>query len=297
MEYNSETMPFMEHHFFDGKCLIPGAVLCDTMIQAVTMLDSTEQTFPIHVHSLEIYRAIHIAAKEAYGITLHVNRQNDDKYSIEMRGDIKNSKGKVVRKNVLITDATVSLGASNEPMPEEEQNKTIVHYSVGTDEFYRYFIRTHRELFQTLTGELSLNEDDSWTRTTFNIHDKESRFSEMSKYPFLISPLGLDSVLQTAVSFSVLSANPDGDYIYTKLPVGMRDLILYKPFEFSKIYKCSVHCLDSTQETLTLKIFIHNESDEVIGGIDKVFLKQAPFERYDTGGPSKHIEKFIVTEG
>ncbi|MBT6431838.1 MAG: hypothetical protein HOK97_15635 [Deltaproteobacteria bacterium] len=297
----SEFMPFMRDHFFAGKCLIPGAVLADMMLEGCSMLDPEEDIFPLNLKNLDIRRAVHVFEKERYTIRVNVRKiENNDSgrhYACEIRGALRNSKGEVKRKNVVICSAEFALGLDSkqgkEIVPPKEQHR----YDMTKAKLYEYFINTHGPLFQTLNGKLLLSPAKDQVESQFQIGDREQSFSEIKNLPFILSPLGFDSILQTAVTFSMLNVPGQQDYFYTKLPVQVRNFRMDKPFEGDASYRCRAKVVEHNDDTMTLEANLHLNNGDFVGSIGELILKKAPFERYSRSGTESIIEKYREKSG
>jgi len=295
---DTNEMCFMEHHFFGGKCLIPAAIMADIMLTSIADFLQTSEVYPLKLLSMNIRRGLQLDAGDATRIKVLVSKKESDHkaYKASILSDVKNKKGKVIRQNVLVAaceiDISCKVGGALCPDDLKEITDKSRKYELSQEEFYDFFVKTHRDLFQSLTGEISVSKDSKWVKCLFNISNKEECYSKKENLYFLLSPLGFDSVLQTAVTSSVInSCCGDSTFYYTKLPVLVEDYIMLEPYQANTDYSCLCRVNKLTENDLELSASIHKSSLPV-GYIKKIELKKAPFVRFEEGEQTKKLEQF-----
>ncbi len=294
---DTNEMSFMEHHFFGGKCLIPGAIMADIMLTSIANFLQSSDVYPLKLVSMDIRRGIQVDAGDATTIKVLVSKKgsNPKAYKASILSDIK-KKGKVIRQDVVVAGCEIDITckAGGDLCPEDLKDITDKsrRYKLSQEKFYDFFVKTHGDLFQSLTGEISISEDSKRLKCLFNISNKEERYSKKENLCFLLSPLGFDSVLQTAVTSSVV--NPcceNSTFYYTKLPVLVENYIMLEPYQANTDYSCLCRVNKLTENDLELSASIHKSSLPV-GYIKKIELKKAPFVRFEEGEQTKKLEQF-----
>lgn len=282
LRLDPDSLTFMSHHFFAGECLVPGAIMAEMMLEAGRSLLQVQNPYPLTLIQFDIRRAIQVKIGSFADVQVRIEKNGESLHGF-IYTDVKNQSGKIVRKDVLVATAEFSFSK----VGIEEQTAQIgpfssTHLAFGQQEFYDIFVKTHLELFQTLTGKLTLGQEKNYLCCDFSISDKEDRFSNAlteDRLHFILSPLGFDSILQTAVTFSVLNPPNESEFYYSKLPVSVSHLVLHEPFLQNELYQ-SKGFLETCDDTwLTLTASAERIGHSTICTIARITLKMAPFEK------------------
>lgn len=278
--FDPETMVFMKDHRFGGKYLVPGTVIMDLMATACGMFQNKRDIFPLRIEQIDILRAIMAEDGESERVTLTAKRVDTagktTTFEVSLKGDKKNAAGKVVRKNVAIARAVIKTNISDGVVQRAHPaGKKKIFSNYPQEQLYKEYIKSHGPLFVTLEGEIYANEDINHIVTFFSTRDKEDGFSVQEGLQFLLSPLGVDSMMQTAVYYSISHPAVDDPFYYTKLPVGIRNFTVLTPFEQNTRYLCRGNVISNGEKDLVLSLSV--EDGNTFAAIEQAHMKEAPF--------------------
>lgn len=272
---DTHEMGFLQDHVFGGSCLVPGAVMADLLVEAALLVDGGETAYPLRLERLEIFRGIQIDIGDAQDVAIKGRIVGERTHELDLVYDKKQENG-IVRKGIKVATARVRLGADL-PVLDPVEPAPDRRFRLGQQGFYDTFVHTHGERFQTLNGDFSLDEDANRLVVDFDIADKERGFSADMR-EFEVSPLVLDSILQMAVTFSVLRPpEGDGDAYNTKLPVLIENLEwVGRPPERGI---CSVdgRVIAASRREMTISASLVDSRNQVVGRVGSITLREAPF--------------------
>ncbi len=289
----------LQDHFFSGQCLLPGAMVGEIMMQAVAILSGKQNVFPLILKQMDIVRGIAISpggSRYAYVCCEHVS---GNCYRGEITTDITNSTGKVIRQRVRVATAEFELTCEPPSFADnsDNDNQDMEYFCFEQKYLYDNFIATHGELFKSLTGKITSSKDKTKFSCSFNIQDKENKYSTQANLPFVISPLGFDSILQVAVLSRTLNPPVGQTCYHSKLPVQIRQFYLAKPFEFHHQYLAQGVTLGITETEQTMQFSVFDNTGQRIATIERVGLKKSPYYKRIAVSVVDDLEQHRVTEG
>lgn len=279
---DTQKMPFLKHHCFAGQCLVPGAIMADMMVTAASLLNNGK-VYPLLINKLEIFRGISIEMNGSISVTVKADCGDEGSINVVLLSEVRNKKGVTVRKNVRVASANMNLEQQLErDFVSIAEPDDSLYYRFDQQHFYDLFVKTHGDLFQTLTGDFTLSPDRNFLRCQYNIADQEDYFSEKNMLQFILSPLGLDSMLQMAVTFSVLNPPEGKEDYYTKLPIGLENFYLKEPTLFNQEYFVIGSIITQDESEIELKTSIVDNNSNYYGGAGKIRLRMAPYEKQNS---------------
>ncbi|NLL14060.1 MAG: hypothetical protein GX267_11705 [Fibrobacter sp.] len=282
-DLGTDQFVFMKDHFFAGNCLLPGAVMLELLVETCSVINDN-RNFPLLIDEFEIFRTISVPVGKSTKIEVTAFKTDSGTFFAELRADALNADGKVVRKSKIVANAKIRFGIGD----DRNNFKDLIFdatdgckFSLGQDRFYQTFVKTHGELFRSLTGNFWLSEDRMKLTCEFSIGNKENHYHISEKnLSFLVSPLGIDSMLQMAVTCSVLNPISDQTYFFTKLPVRIDNLSIIEPICQHVAYFAEGIITDNAEDTLLVRGTIRSvDTGSFIAKANKITLKKAPFEK------------------
>jgi len=279
LHFDTVQMPFLKDHFFSGVCLVPAAIMIDVSVTAFNMWLPNKQLYPLNMREFKVFRALKIEMGSSSKVTVEL-KELASQLLVKIKMDKLNSAGNVIRRGVTIASVAFNLGNDINETPRVTSKEELNQLEFEKDNLYGYFIRTHGPLFQTLQNKMALSSEKTKVLTTFNIKKKENDFGTKGPSPFACSPLGVDSLLQTAVLFSVVASPGDSECFFTKLPVEIYGLQMKEPIQMDKNYSISCSFDDWNDEEMYLTLDYYDQDNKWAGGINKIVLKTAPFEKF-----------------
>lgn len=286
IELNAADHPFLNHHVFSGKCLLPAAMMVDLFLESCMILKDITTPYPLTVPQFEVLRAVHLDDGESVELTVETlvetNSRGEDQFRCVLLTDVKRN-GKVVRNRVKVAKASLCLNqvilGIERPLPEA---KNLIHYDYNMDKlaFYESSLTTHGPLFQTLTAKMAINGDKDYLQCDFDIGQMEDQFSAKTGLKFPVSPLGIDSLLQTTVAMSILGPM-SGKHLFAKIPVQVNGFKMLKPFEPDVPYVAHAWIQKRSDQYLELLVQIEEKGKGVIGKIENVILQKAHLQKVE----------------
>jgi hypothetical protein len=298
LSFSIDKMKFMADHFFGGKCLLPAAMLAEMMIDASSLLFVSNDKTCITIDSLDIYHGLKASISDEIFVMvisqIYEKNEVNSKFKAKIIANLKNSKGKIVRKDIIFSEAKIILSNNKDKVKESYyiNDEELVNYYFGQERYYNYF-STHKYLFQSFTGKFKMPATRTSLISEFKLGNKENAYSIVPGLKFHLSPLGFDSILQTAVCLSVFSGEVEGEEVYSKIPVSIQGFKMFSSFNSIKKFYCRVETTMNSYNKMELSAIIYNSSNEIVGIVDKILLKNAPFLSFRRSS----IEKIIGKQG
>ncbi|RJG50436.1 polyketide synthase dehydratase domain-containing protein [Motilimonas pumila] len=277
--YDATTMPAMADHFFADHCLVPAAMTNEMFIQAAVALAQVDDYFPIAIDHFRVDRALSFALGQQQQVCLHCEQVAPLQFQLTLTTDLYNKAGKLTRRGVTVACASIRLQAKlPENLPAVPMAAKLDHYAMPATAYYQHINHTHGPLFQTMTGQFSLDPKQRCIASTFNIQRHEAQFSQQPDLAFICSPLAIDSVLQTAVLNCIQIESQDKPTFYSKLPVQMQHVYILQAFNMAQDYHCqgAITLLQGPDQHMNFRV--HDRNGECSAYFGHIGLKHAPIE-------------------
>jgi hypothetical protein len=156
-------------------------------------------------------------------------------------------------------------------------------YELPVGPFYDLAFKTHGELFRSLSGVIILGAEDAEIDAIFSVGRRERGYWASGDARFAVGPLGLDSVLQTAVFASVLHGDGGNESYFSKLPVELGDWALLRPFDETAEYTCRCRVVETSGRDMKLCATVIDGDGAPVLDAHHTLLREAPFVRFTRG--------------
>lgn len=288
LPFSLKNFPFLKDHSFDGKFLVPAAMLIDLMLEGCQQLMDKRDIYPFFIPEFEVYRKLQIDEDEEVILTLEtkafLDEQGKSMFESTLYGSLKDANGKVIRNRVRFAQSQIklTLDESNTPDPLMLKSESGEQFTMEKEKFYKVYYTPLGNLFKTLTGDFAVASEQRYFSGDFKVADLEDRFSVATGLSFAVSPLGIDGMLQVCVGAGLTYSPEEGDLILSRIPVGCSQLTVKAPFDRDAVYRAHVRILENLPELLVCRIEIEDLSrDEIVAQAEKITLKRLPGIKYD----------------
>lgn len=272
---------YLNHHKFGGNCFVPGTMIMEIMIETALWFSENmlnKKLIPIKLTNIKFDRPLSIPPEEQLVVHIHfidiIPIMNGININIKITSPRLSATGEVIG-NRINASSSVSLRKQREtPNNIGVLDISYNQFTFNKDDYYRIFFPSLSYLFQTCTGKISTNSEQSMLIGEYDCDNKEQEYITNNNIPFYTSPLGNDSCLQYAVFLSRIISGVG------RLPIGGDKLVIRERHPKSGPVKVFVKCnsIDDTIMKFDFYSFtgsLKNPSIFVIG--ENFVARKSPF--------------------
>ena len=274
-------MVALKHHVFNRLCLFPFAYTTELLVQTAAHCADVDNPFPLYIEEVEQLRGIAIPFGQTQSLSVDCFRNSAGKFELSLTMDLTNKNGKVIRKDCVVATATIDVQSQHVSAHHSEKRKALNPLKLPQSLYYQTFHPTHGPLFQTITGDIYLDDKLEGIAGKFNLAQLENWQSIQPGLRFWLSPLAFDSVLQLSVLNCIQIESTTKSQFHAKLPVRMEDAYFPEPFSADTDYTMRGfvnHIDDKDQQS---RFCVTKENGEHVALLSSVTLRRAPHKHFE----------------
>ncbi|MFO6423452.1 polyketide synthase dehydratase domain-containing protein [Motilimonas sp. KMU-193] len=308
-QLSPEQQHYLRDHIFSGQCLVPAAISAEFMSQVAMMALALKPQDKIQLTLVDfaIRRPLAFAPNESLTVFAHAvivppaadARLNSQTIAVRLTRHYYDANGKCLRQGVLVATASVNISmtqtAPHQLGYSDGLDHNWDHYRFSQAHYYQLFNPTHGALFQSLTGRFALSPDNLSLISEFNLQTTEAAYANPSKqqtFAFALGPLALDSVLQACVLCCVQIESQLSEQFFSKLPVGLSQVVVFTPWRKNANYRTLVRSLTLDDTTQTLRAWVFDEQQQLVAYIGQIKLHRAPNEQRQACHLEQHYQQY-----
>lgn len=286
LNINEHSCPYLRHHRFPLGDLMPATAILEYFVEAATWLQHRGQGplhwSPLQVYELKLERILPLpAGSEHIQLEIEVLSRllgpKGHEVQLQLQTPRYNKQGTLLgmKRHASVTIAFDPMLTANKGAPLLYGE--VTHYRTNPSELYAKVLTTHGLLLQSLTGEMTLNQNHQQILANYDCQDKEKSWLTPSSGQFLLSPLGLDSCLQLLCFLAILQ---DGK---PRLPVAIDKLLLYRPHPEQGCCRALIELNKQSQGQTCARISVFNSRNERIFDIEQAVAQSQAGSTFDIG--------------
>ncbi len=289
-------MVALKHHVFNNLCLFPFAYTTELLVQTAACCANVESPFPLYVENIEQLRGIAIPFGQTQALTVDCVKNSTGQFELTLTMNLTNKHGKVIRKNCVVATATIDIKSQRLIPDIQNTPKALSPLKLPQSLYYQTFHPTHGPLFQTITGDIYLDDDLEGIAGKFNLEQLENWQSIQPELGFWLSPLAFDSVLQLSVLNCIQIESTTKPQFHAKLPVRMENAYFLTPFTADTEYSVrgSINGIDDKDQHS--RFCVTSEHGETTAWLSNVTLRRAPHKHFEARDLLKDFDQYRLKE-
>lgn len=275
---------YLRDHVFGGNSLVPATMIMELLAESATWFSESRglkehlKLLPVRIEDLFIDRALALQPGVPLEIRILLRSAESVSTGYRMKIDIVSKRVAKSGKSIgdrLNASGNVVLSSRATALPEVElPADNCDHFRISPDKYYPFYFPALGPLFQSGTGNFSVDKGKSFLIGEYNCSDKERDFIRDQTSEFLISPLGCDSCLQYTVFLSRIRT------IKGRLPVGCKRFTFFRKHPENEPCNVFTKCLHLDDDIMISDLWALDRNGRIIVAAEGFVVRKDPFHEY-----------------
>ncbi|MBD1556594.1 hypothetical protein HC752_06560 [Vibrio sp. S9_S30] len=289
-------MVALKHHVFGGLCLFPFAYTTELLVQTAAHCADVDTPFPLYIEKVEQLRGIAIPFGKTQSLSVECTKNATGQFDLRLTMDLTNKNGKVIRKDCVVATATIDVQSQHASTHHTNKPKALNPLQLPQSLYYQTFHPTHGPLFQTITGDIYLDDELEGIAGKFNLAQLEHWQSIQPGLRFWLSPLAFDSVLQLSVLNCIQIESTTKPQFHAKLPVRMEGAYFPTPFVADTDYTVRGFVNKVDDKDQQSRFCVAKDNGEQVAWLSNVTLRRAPHKHFEARNLLEDFEHYRQEE-